>query len=161
MQYKNIFWIEDDSEGVVKALKFESSKSLDESLNRVTWAPDFITGEKIVKSQEFDLYVLDIDFPRDNRITKDEVYLNGLMFYNTLSDFIKGDVVILSANAAAAHGQNDNPEIPCYYKGTREWLVEVSGWKCWGEGEKKTQESIKMMDSLAGDYLQFIRDCLL
>ncbi|MEK6809312.1 MAG: hypothetical protein AABY40_01430 [Nanoarchaeota archaeon] len=65
MKYQKIFWLEDtpDILGDVLRICAEHGVDKDSLFSRITFAPDYESGAEIVKAQEFDLYLLDADFP--------------------------------------------------------------------------------------------------
>ena len=85
MDKKKIFWLEDfpyiDSVMNVEELSGGKLKRL-ELLNNVAFAPDFKNGEKILKSSDFDLYILDGDFP-------DEMSPDIFLKYNKFVEMLK------------------------------------------------------------------------
>lgn len=64
MKYPRIFWLEDNP-SFLQYLETDMSSLL----SRVTWAHSFEQGGKVISQQDFDLYILDGDFP--DRIPED------------------------------------------------------------------------------------------
>lgn len=65
MTYSRIFWLDDEFDFMGQILAKGAPFSLvrDDLLSRTTFAFDYETGERIVKTEPFDLYILDADFP--------------------------------------------------------------------------------------------------
>ncbi len=69
MKYKNIFWLDDNPyffpfiENVQN--KKEPGLDITDIFSRTTFAQDFKTGTEIVRSHDFDLYILNADFPEE------------------------------------------------------------------------------------------------
>ena len=63
MHYERIFWLDDNPWFLDKFSTFHNL-DLAPMLRRVTFAHDFEDGRRIVEEREFDLYILDADFPK-------------------------------------------------------------------------------------------------
>lgn len=65
MRYNKIFWLEDMPDFLEQYLRDSVCADLkrDDLLARITWAHDFEEGARIIYSSNFDLYLLDADFP--------------------------------------------------------------------------------------------------
>lgn len=69
MKYQKIFWLEDTPHILGEVLRICSGHNLDKDslFSRITFAPDYQAGAEIVHKQDFDLYILDADFPDATR----------------------------------------------------------------------------------------------
>ncbi|GAG01548.1 unnamed protein product, partial [marine sediment metagenome] len=76
MGFSKIFWLEDYPD-LLSKLASRFSLNLEMILEKTTFAHDFETGREITGHKEFDLYILDGDFP--NRIS--EEHLKGVEEY--------------------------------------------------------------------------------
>ena len=65
MKYQKIFWLEDTPHMLGEILRICAGCGVDKDslFARTTFAPDYQSGAEIVRAKEFDLYILDGDFP--------------------------------------------------------------------------------------------------
>lgn len=65
MKYNNIFWLEDSPNILGNILQICARHEItrDSLFARTTFAPDYHSAAEIVRVREFDLYILDGDFP--------------------------------------------------------------------------------------------------
>lgn len=142
MKYNNIFWL-DDNPWFLSYKLSHPNLDLKKLLQRVTFAYDFEDGERITKASEFDLYILDGDFPNrllDSRkeqlkeqisaLTRgekveiksyyqnDQVYGNFMNFYRKqLTE--KNDKTIVYSIADTAAAEAFSLDLPFYHKSIR------------------------------------------
>lgn len=140
MKYNNIFWLEDHPDDLIGIDQTENV-SLTEVLHSTTMAHDYVTGREIVSEEDFDLYVLDGDFPyqiAEQHMEKVaecmELMKNGKFkdvekikeitqgannmfaeFYLNNKDDINGDVVVFSRSQLVPHLAS-RMGLPCYSK---------------------------------------------
>ena len=69
MRYEKIFWLEDNPYFLPYLSRRVKDANLQLSylLSRVTFAYDFLGGERIVRTNDFDLYIINGDFPDNMR----------------------------------------------------------------------------------------------
>lgn len=65
MKYQQIFWLEDSPDILGDVLRICTEHGIDKDslFSRITFAPDYQAGADIVQDKDFDLYILDGDFP--------------------------------------------------------------------------------------------------
>lgn len=78
MKYERIFWLEDtpDILGDILCICARHQVDKDSLFPRITFAPDYETGAEIVHGENFDLYILDADFPEATSQEWKEYYWN-------------------------------------------------------------------------------------
>ena len=66
MSYQNIFWLEDTPDILGEILRICSGQGIDKDslFSKTTFASDYEVGAQIAPNEEFDLYILDADFPQ-------------------------------------------------------------------------------------------------
>ncbi len=126
----------DDKEEEIEKLRAALIEKLGESIEAYVTAADYVTGIAAVKSQNFDIYILDGEFPYDMNspvMVGDEIdtpfYVKR--FIRELRQ-LKGspNIVVYSGYARAPDGKNRksikefDPATPFYAKTEMEELVE-------------------------------------
>ncbi len=91
MKYENILWIEDSPDILGEVLRICSQQgvSKDSLFTRTVFAPDYHSGAELVRAQEFDLYVLDGDFPDKTSETWKSKYWDFMELVSTQTKFLE------------------------------------------------------------------------
>ncbi|MDO8510941.1 MAG: hypothetical protein Q7S55_02135, partial [Nanoarchaeota archaeon] len=65
MRYQKIFWLEDTPDILGDVLRICAGHNVDRAslFSRTSFAPDYQTGANMVQNRDFDLHILDGDFP--------------------------------------------------------------------------------------------------
>lgn len=100
MKYNRIFWLEDHPD-ILGTISKTEKIDLNTILNRVAFAHDFESGREIVSRRNFDIYILDGDFP--DKI--DAAHLSAVQ--KCLDGMRRGELSdLLDAYSATERGNN-------------------------------------------------------
>ena len=84
MKYDKIFWMEDMADWLGYTIKDCAHHGVDKDslFSRITFACDYEQGAEIVNREDFDLYIIDGDFPNSTTIGEKEQFANDLASVN-------------------------------------------------------------------------------